>query len=186
MIGSDPKSINKVMVIVLSESINTIRCEKCGTLFSVYLITQAYNQNQAFPQQMADSNFCFYCGVKGGKKILNSEEGVQDQRTIEMKSLSIYKVRGSDDLDGREISKIVGDSDWFVYFYQRGDYNGDGFAVWKKNGKYLYSELGHCSCNGPLDDLDSIEYDSISEIFTIAANYEDGKKVVETIIKERL
>lgn len=43
--------------------------------------------------------------------------------------------------------------EWLVYWYEEGDYCGDGEAVaLGKDGKLYTYGLGHCSCYGPFDD----------------------------------
>jgi hypothetical protein len=73
---------------------------------------------------------------------------------------------------------------WFVYYYQSGDYEGSGFAVWKKGRKFFYSDLGHCSCYGPTEKLESIDY-TFKEITKIASNYESygSKSVIQHIVE---
>lgn len=43
----------------------------------------------------------------------------------------------------------------FVYSYEGGSYDGSGFSVGKIGDKWFYHELGHCSCNGPTDGVDT-------------------------------
>lgn len=40
-------------------------------------------------------------------------------------------------------------ADIFVYAYQNDGYEGSGIAVWRRNRKWFYHYLGHCSCDGP-------------------------------------
>lgn len=41
---------------------------------------------------------------------------------------------------------------WLVYWYEIGDYCGDGEAVsLKEDGRLYFANLGHCSCYGPGD-----------------------------------
>lgn len=82
--------------------------------------------------------------------------------------MKVYKVRGCDPLseyDLRDVKKL--DAEFFIYNYQNHGYEGSGFALWKKGRKYGYSYLGHCSCNGPVEDLNSIMY-TITEIRKLA------------------
>lgn len=71
---------------------------------------------------------------------------------------------------------------FFVYSYESGSYEGTGFAVWDmEDGKYGYTYLGHCSCNGPVEDLNSIPY-NWNELQQIAARYGDhAEKVMNTV-----
>lgn len=49
------------------------------------------------------------------------------------------------------IGKI--EADVFIYSYDDGGYGGSGVAVWRKGRKWSYQYLGHCSCNGPTEDI---------------------------------
>jgi len=49
------------------------------------------------------------------------------------------------------MSKIP--AELFVYSYTSGSYEGNGTAVWKNGDDWGYQYLGHCSCNGPLEDI---------------------------------
>lgn len=51
-----------------------------------------------------------------------------------------------------DINKL--DFDLFIYQYQESAYEGSGMAIWKKDDKWSYSELSHCSCNGPTDNIE--------------------------------
>lgn len=46
-------------------------------------------------------------------------------------------------------------ADYIVFSYVNGGYDGSGFLVGKKGDKYFYHEMGHCSCNGPLDGIEN-------------------------------
>ena len=75
--------------------------------------------------------------------------------------IKIYKTYKCEPLSEWDIERVkdkLADADWFIYNYEHGGYEGSGFAVWKKDGKYGYANLGHCSCNGPLEDLNTIYY----------------------------
>ena len=78
------------------------------------------------------------------------------------KGIKIYQVRGHtgyyDDeteisdydlktLFGKNISKVV-------YWYATGDYEGGGEALMKVDRRWYRVCLSHCSCNGPLDNMD--------------------------------
>lgn len=76
----------------------------------------------------------------------------------------------------------------FVYSYETGAYEGNGFAAWTANGKeWYYHELGHCSCNGPTDHINqsaktSVTLEQLEEI--VNKGYDDyGKEVVAYIKK---
>lgn len=76
--------------------------------------------------------------------------------------MKIYKARGGDKLSAYELTEVkrqLPKAVWFIYWYETGSYDGTGFAIWKnEDGKFGYSYLGHCSCNGPVDYLESIPY----------------------------
>lgn len=100
--------------------------------------------------------------------------------------MEIIKTQNSEELSKYELKNVKKlKADWFVYIYQYGSYEGYGMAIWKKDGKYFYSSLGHCSCNGPTEDLSSISYNSLDEIEKIMSNYEDKDKEVLKLIKEK-
>lgn len=89
---------------------------------------------------------------------------------------------GKDELSDTQLNKL-GDrtgADLVVYDYKIGDWSGSGFAVWRIDGKWGYGSLHHCSCRGPLDDLDSIMYD-FNELKTIARNYDTNGKVISAV-----
>ena len=46
-------------------------------------------------------------------------------------------------------------ADVLMYFYDEGCYEGWGLAVWRLDGKWMYHGLGHCSCYGPLDSIET-------------------------------
>lgn len=81
---------------------------------------------------------------------------------------------GSEELnewDLKPVEKL--NSSFFVYSYEYGSYDGSGFAAWDlPEGKYGYAYLGHCSCNGPTEDLNSIPY-TLEELEQIGTKYSD-------------
>lgn len=43
--------------------------------------------------------------------------------------------------------------EYLIYNYHYEEYEGSGAAVLKdKNGKFMFIELGHCSCYGPIEE----------------------------------
>lgn len=85
----------------------------------------------------------------------------------------IYKTTLSEELDESSINRLKGlSANWVVYHYNNYGYDGDGFIVWRNGNKYGYTRISHCSCYGPVDDLNSIMY-SKTEIDKIAKN--DGE-----------
>ena len=75
--------------------------------------------------------------------------------------------------------------DLFVYSYERGSYDGSGFAIWRVGGKWFYHELGHCSCYGPFERIDlsknvGMKFKDIARIANTHYT-EHGKKVLAGI-----
>lgn len=66
--------------------------------------------------------------------------------------MQVYSV-GVDDLNEYDWANIKQDDyQWIVYWYESGSYDGSGEMVALGNdGAIYYSNLGHCSCYGPLD-----------------------------------
>lgn len=93
-----------------------------------------------------------------------------------------------DDHNSKGIEKLQ--ADWFVYSYKNDGYEGSGFAIWKKDDKYYYDDLGHCSCYGPTEKIEyGIPYNSIDDIRVISRNYaysDYSKKVLDFIDKAEL
>lgn len=63
-----------------------------------------------------------------------------------------------------EIFKQLHEFDWLVYSYGWCSCEGDGNMIHKKDGKYFLTNLGHCSCHGPLDDISKVPYDSLEAL----------------------
>lgn len=101
-----------------------------------------------------------------------------------MKIKSIKNSEKFSDYELKDVKKL--NADWFVYYYETGCYDGSGFAIWKKDGKYLYADLGHCSCYGPVEDLNSIPYDSLEDIGKFANKYNFGINVLEYVKSHKL
>lgn len=100
--------------------------------------------------------------------------------------MEIIKTEDSEELADYELKDVNKlEADWFIYCYKYGDYSGSGMAVWKKDSKFFYCSLGHCSCNGPTEDLGSIPYNSLNDIEKIMGNYDDEGKSVLKLIKEK-
>lgn len=62
---------------------------------------------------------------------------------------------GESDLSLTYNAPYVGkvEADIFIYSYYIDGYEGSGVGVWRKNGKWSYQYLGHCSCNGPTENI---------------------------------
>lgn len=101
--------------------------------------------------------------------------------------MKIRKTKTSEEFNEYELKDIKKlEADWFVYYYESGCYDGQGFAIWKKDEKYFYSNLGHCSCYGPTDDLNSIPYSNFGDIEKIGKNYSNAKQVIDYIKSHKL
>lgn len=75
--------------------------------------------------------------------------------------MRIYKVYGCTPLsswDKARFRKARPRADLLVYYYRYDDWEGSGMAIWRENDKYGYAYLGHCSCYGPFENIDSILY----------------------------
>lgn len=101
--------------------------------------------------------------------------------------MKIFKTNSSDELTGYDIERIERiDAEYFVYNYKVGDWEGTGWAVWKMpDGKFGYTSLSHCSCNGPVEDINSIPY-TLDEVKKISDEHyseysEDVIKMVEML-----
>ncbi len=94
---------------------------------------------------------------------------------------------GRDELsewDLKEVEKL--EFDLMVYGYENGGYDGSGFAAFKKGDKWFYQELGHCSCNGPLENvsMSANMVVSLDQVISLAeGNYSDVSKEVATYLK---
>lgn len=60
-----------------------------------------------------------------------------------------------------------GKFDWLVYYYGEAPYEGEGYAICKKDELYYYQDLGHCSCYEPTDHLE----------------WDEGKESLEELVK---
>ena len=104
---------------------------------------------------------------------------------------------GRDELSDSDLSltynaPYVGkiEADILIYSYENGGYDGSGVAVWRKDGKWAYQYLGHCSCNGPTEDIrtsDAAKFtlQDLKEILTSKDNSwnEHYKKMAEYLDK---
>lgn len=78
--------------------------------------------------------------------------------------------------------------DMIVYSYNDYGYEGSGFMIGRKGRKYFYHEMSHCSCNGPLDNIEStakalVGFKDIKTI--IDKGYSDDAKEVYKYIKSK-
>lgn len=82
-------------------------------------------------------------------------------------------------------------ADLFVYSYATGSYDGSGFAVWRKGNDWFYSDLGHCSCNGPTEDISTsnnaaFKYEQVKEIATKKNYHNHAENVIKYIEEHKL
>lgn len=93
-----------------------------------------------------------------------------------------------DELGEWELNKLKAfEFDLGVYAYKNYGYEGSGFAVFKKGEQWFYQELGHCSCNGPLDNVDTSAnmLVSLEQVIQLAeGGYSDGGKLVAEYLKK--
>lgn len=59
------------------------------------------------------------------------------------------------DYDLRDVANRLPDVEWFIYDYEALPYEGEGYAIWQIGDKFGYGYLGHCSCYGPCEDLNT-------------------------------
>ena len=96
-----------------------------------------------------------------------------------MKIISTSSSETLREWDLRQVNEL--DSRFFIYNYKNHGYEGSGFAVWDMpDNKYGYTYLGHCSCNGPVEDLNSIPY-TLHQLEQIAMKNEYAKEVMELL-----
>jgi hypothetical protein len=76
---------------------------------------------------------------------------------------------GPDELneyDSHDVMKIQENYVWLVYWYENYGYEGFGEAVaLDKEGRLQYSDLGHCSCYGPMESFPSKTFMTVEEFF---------------------
>lgn len=79
------------------------------------------------------------------------------------------------------INKLTNPPELVVYWYGAGCYEGAGYAIFMREGKWALRDLGHCSCYGPFDDVDCTEYiyDSLKELYDNCS--EDVQKHIFTL-----
>lgn len=107
---------------------------------------------------------------KNEREICLTEEGVR--------SMKIYNVERKEAYDpDTEPSKIDDDDlqyldkkdyEYIICSYAQDMWSGEGAAVLKdRNGKFMFIELGHCSCYGPLEERNPKCIYSLEEIIKL-------------------
>ena len=66
---------------------------------------------------------------------------------------SISRYYDSAELDEHDLKNVPAGTDILVYYYGRGDYEGNGNALLRINGVWHYANMSHCSCYGPTEDF---------------------------------
>lgn len=110
-----------------------------------------------------------------------------------MKVVSIEKIMGeyhSDYkialLDTWDIEKLKEHNiEEFYYWYGTGCYEGSGDAIFKRtDGKWDTLCMGHCSCYGPLENLETAHkegYDTLEALYNSCS--EEYKKTIAPLIE---
>lgn len=84
---------------------------------------------------------------------------------------------GPDDLNEWDLQDVMNNQEkyvWFVYWYENYGYEGSGEAVaLDKDGHLQYSDLGHCSCYGPMESFPSKTFMTVEEFFVVKENIHD-------------
>ena len=82
--------------------------------------------------------------------------------------MKIYNV-GKDPLGEYDLEYLDKDIyEYFIYNYEGYIYSGIGAAVLKdNNGKFMFIELGHCSCYGPIEERNPKCIYSLDEIIKL-------------------
>lgn len=107
---------------------------------------------------------------------------MNQKKIIKLKYEGYCEDQELDDYAIEEIHKRLKDFDWFVYNYGEGDYEGDGNAIFKKDGKFHEASLHHCSCFGPTENLDlKGGKDTLEELLNNCS--EDLNKELDNIVK---
>ena len=87
--------------------------------------------------------------------------------------MKIYAVKGGEGLRTTDFEYFLTqrpNADLFVYNYQwlAADFIGEGIAIWRECPKWGYAYLGHCSCYGPLEKIDSVILYTLPELKKLA------------------
>lgn len=95
-----------------------------------------------------------------------------------MNTVKIYNV-GPDELSERDCPNF----EWVVAYYESGDYDGSGEAVSFDGLQYRHHGLGHCSCYGPEDGMESGDVVSLDAILgdSVVPGLEIQKEIVDKV-----
>ena len=104
----------------------------------------------------------------------------------EHKGCRIYKACG-DDIDAQDFDEAIGLSgfEWLVYYYEAGAYEGSGYFVAKHKSEMtcIVDNLGHCSCYGPTDRIDTKAI-PIGAVICDLKSFIDGKDASDKLFAE--
>lgn len=76
------------------------------------------------------------------------------------------------DYDYQRLKEYGVEEVWYWYWTE--PYEGSGMLLATKAGKYYLHGMSHCSCNGPLDDLDISLKDAFSSIEEMRSKCSSG------------
>ncbi len=61
----------------------------------------------------------------------------------------------NEEISQYEIDHLPKAIDVFIYSYAYGCYEGSGNALFRMQGLWYLHSMGHCSCYGPMENIDS-------------------------------
>jgi len=80
-------------------------------------------------------------------KVINVEQKPENYGYCDIAALSDYEIERAEESG----------ADLLIYWYASGSYEGSGEALLRKDGLWIYENLGHCSCYGPFDTTPSFD-----------------------------
>lgn len=75
--------------------------------------------------------------------------------------MKVFSV-GPDTYDPDGYSFIPEGTEWIIYHYTHGGYDGSGTAYAKAGEKFYHKSLGHCSCYGPWEAGSMADWDEVT------------------------
>jgi len=92
----------------------------------------------------------------------------------------------NDDVWEGYFDKLEGYDVW--YWYQTGSYDGQGGMVLRKDGKWYFHDLGHCSCYGPMEELEGALQDGSEtwRFFRLMWGLRDNDEALLDLIEKEL
>jgi len=82
----------------------------------------------------------------------------------------------NEELSEWELKQIPNGVDVFIYDYSSGSYEGSGNALFRKNGKWFLHNMGHCSCYGPTENIDSCGHGETLKQMKLSKEYAEQTK----------